>query len=86
MNSIAKAPSVSSNDSSVKLFQISETRMDYFLLRSCEYLNIKTEKPMENGVIIPSLNVLEVAKGQMISKWFLGVFDFLQKTNENKST
>ena len=24
-------------------------------------------------------------KGQIISKWFLGVFDFLQKMNENKS-
>ena len=26
------------------------------------------------------------AKGRIISKWFFGVFDFLQKTNENKST
>ena len=26
------------------------------------------------------------AKGQIISKWFFGVFYFLQKTNENKST
>ena len=25
-------------------------------------------------------------KGQIISKWFFGVFDFLPKTNENKST
>ena len=25
-------------------------------------------------------------KGQLISKWFFGVVDFLQKTNENKST
>ena len=24
-------------------------------------------------------------KGQIISKWCIGVFDFLQKTNENKS-
>ena len=24
-------------------------------------------------------------KGQIISKWFFGVFDFLQKTNKNKS-
>ena len=24
-------------------------------------------------------------KGQLISKWFFGVFNFLQKTNENKS-
>ena len=24
-------------------------------------------------------------KGQIISKWFFGAFDFLQKTNENKS-
>ena len=27
-----------------------------------------------------------VCKGQIISKWFFGVFGFLQKTNENKST
>ena len=26
-----------------------------------------------------------LSKGQIISKWFFGVFDFLQKTNENKS-
>ena len=26
------------------------------------------------------------SKGQLISKWFFGVFDFFQKTNENKST
>ena len=26
-----------------------------------------------------------VSKGQIISKWFFGVFDFLQKTNKNKS-
>ena len=26
------------------------------------------------------------AKGQIISKWFFGVFGFLQKMNENKST
>jgi hypothetical protein len=26
------------------------------------------------------------AKGQLISKWFFGVVDFLKKTNENKST
>ena len=26
------------------------------------------------------------SKGQLISKWFFGVVDFLQKTNENKST
>ena len=28
----------------------------------------------------------ESAKGQIISKWFFDVFDFLQKSNENKST
>ena len=28
---------------------------------------------------------ITVRKGQIISKWFFGVFDFLQKTNENKS-
>ena len=27
-----------------------------------------------------------ISKGQIISKCFFGVFDFLQKTNENKST
>ena len=27
-----------------------------------------------------------MVKGQIISKWFFGVFDFHQKTNENKST
>ena len=26
------------------------------------------------------------AKGQLISKWFFGSVNFLQKTNENKST
>ena len=26
------------------------------------------------------------AKGQLISKWFFGVVNFLQKMNENKST
>ena len=25
-----------------------------------------------------------ICKGQIISKWFFGVFDFLQKTNKNK--
>ena len=25
-------------------------------------------------------------KGQLISKWYFGFVDFLQKTNENKST
>jgi hypothetical protein len=29
---------------------------------------------------------LQLSKGQIILKWFFGVFDFLQKTNENKST
>ena len=28
---------------------------------------------------------LLTSKGQIISKWFFGAFDFLQKTNENKS-
>ena len=27
-----------------------------------------------------------ITKGQIISKWYFGVFDFLQKSNENKST
>ena len=29
--------------------------------------------------------VLGSAKGQIISKWFFGAFDFLQKMNKNKS-
>ena len=29
---------------------------------------------------------MQLFKGQLISKWLLGVVDFLQKTNENKST
>ena len=29
---------------------------------------------------------LHLAKGQLISKWFFGVVDFLQITNKNKST
>ena len=28
----------------------------------------------------------KATKGHLISKWFFGVVDFLQKTNENKST
>ena len=32
------------------------------------------------------LTSMEAAKGQLILKWFFGVVDFLQKTNENKST
>ena len=32
------------------------------------------------------LNLRIVTKGQLISKWFFGVVNFLQKTNENKST
>ena len=32
------------------------------------------------------MNYANLAKGQLISKWFFGVVDFLQKTNENKST
>ena len=31
------------------------------------------------------LKVTKYAKGQLISKWFFGVVDFLQKTNKNKS-
>ena len=32
-----------------------------------------------------SLLPAATAKGQLISKWFFGVADFLQETNENKS-
>ena len=31
-------------------------------------------------------NFYVISKGQLILKWFFGVVDFLQKTNENKST
>ena len=33
-----------------------------------------------------SENFFKFAKGQLISKWFFGVVDFLQKMNKNKST
>ena len=33
-----------------------------------------------------SSRVIMYTKGQIIWKWFFGVFDFLQKSNENKST
>ena len=36
--------------------------------------------------LIYYLFLIDVTKGQLISKWFFGVVDFLQKTNENKST
>ena len=29
--------------------------------------------------------IVSKTKGQLISKWFLGMVDFLQKTNKNKS-
>ena len=32
------------------------------------------------------MSFLLLIKGQIISKWFFGVFDFLQKTNQNKLT
>ena len=37
-------------------------------------------EPLKNGPapVLPS----SLSKGQLISKWFLGVIDFLQKTNE----
>ena len=34
----------------------------------------------------PLVGIWLTTKGQLISKWFFGVVDFLQKTNENKST
>ena len=33
-----------------------------------------------------STDLNRTIKGQLISKWFFGVVDFLQKPNENKST
>ena len=30
-------------------------------------------------------NISIIGKGQLISKWFFGVIDFLQKTNKNNS-
>ena len=35
-------------------------------------------------LVVPTSN--SPAKGQLISKWLFGVFNFLQKTNENKLT
>ena len=32
-----------------------------------------------------TIKILVWIKGQIISEWFFGVFNFLQKTNENKS-
>ena len=43
---------------------------------------------IEDHLMIESHHLIEKmihAKGQIISKWFFDVFDFLQKTNENKS-
>ena len=39
-----------------------------------------------NSKIVTNFEMLIAIKGQLISKWFFGVVDFLQKTNENKST
>ena len=36
--------------------------------------------------IVSVRNFATATKGQLISKWFFGVVDFLKKTNENKST
>ena len=36
--------------------------------------------------IVHRLKVLQIYKGQVISKCLLGVYTFSQKTNENKST
>ena len=49
----------------------------------------ETEKKnliIKMGVTNASVPFLEVVKGQLISKHLFGVFSFLQKTNENKST
>ena len=40
----------------------------------------------ENFVHVVWGHSFPLAKVQIISKWFFGVFDFLQKTNENMST
>ena len=37
----------------------------------------------KNGEVVAADEAL---KGHIISKWFFGVFNFLQKTNKNKST
>ena len=39
-----------------------------------------------NWAILSSYYCSNIVKGQIMSKWLFGVFDFLQKTNENKST
>ena len=35
--------------------------------------------------LVPLQKIYVPFKGHLISKWFFGVVDFLQKTNENKS-
>ena len=40
----------------------------------------------KNGTPITLKDSIVVSKGQLISKCLFGVFNFLQKTNENKST
>ena len=40
---------------------------------------------MKKGLILGQKRFTgQFAKGQLISKWFFDVFDFLQKPNENK--
>ena len=64
-------------------------------LKLCEHqayqITIHYEKKSTKLVSIKVLRLwsgknLLIFKGQIILKWFFGVFDFLQKMNENKST
>ena len=52
------------------------------------YCHLKSYSYTSSGTrILPeSRNIWQYPKGQLISKSFFGVIDFLQKTNENKST
>jgi hypothetical protein len=45
---------------------------------------IFTNKLLSLGAILQLRQHIRVLKGQLISKWLFDVFDFLQKTNENR--
>ena len=54
-----------------------------------DHPNWRSRPPVHSGKFqADSIHIKKkfVCKGQIISKWFFGVFDFLQKMNENQST
>ena len=50
--------------------------MRYLIIAKAEFAQVSTF--FHEQIFFPD-------KGQLISKWFFGVVDFLKKTNENKS-